>query len=116
MTNELRKIIFDEEEVQAAIVNQCLRAERKLPQGNIEKVEITDDPGQIVIFSYAHEDGTKKVEFDRDQVGAALILYCKNKKIPLPYDGVKVLKKDGGRLAMMINLDQNSKRSANGPT
>ncbi len=85
-----------------------------LPLGCIEKLEITDDPSRMVVFSYAQEQDIKQVDFDRDQVGAALILYCKNKEIPLPYDGVKILKKDGDCLAMMVNLDPKPKRSANG--
>ena len=108
MSNELRKIIFTEEEVQAAMVNHCLRNKEDLPQRRIEKVEITDDPEHIVTFHYPPNEGekTKTVTFDRDKVGAALILYCKNEKIPLPYDGVKILKSEKPNLAMMINLDE----------
>ncbi|MEQ8193078.1 MAG: hypothetical protein RIB59_01175 [Rhodospirillales bacterium] len=113
MTRELRKIVFSEEQVQAAVVNHCLRTERSLPQANIETVEITDDPGRIVTFTYAQDNGAKTVEFDRDQVGAALILYCKNQEIPLPRAGMKVLKKEGESLAMMISLDLEKKRGGN---
>ncbi len=106
MPEELRKILFSKEEVQAAVVDYCLRAKIRLPENNIEDLEARADPEAMVVLKYADtgpEEATE-VELSRDQV-AALIRYCSNIKVPLPHSAQKVLQPGDDGIYLLINIE-----------
>ncbi len=107
MPEELRKILFSKEEVQAAVVDYCLRAKIRLPAKNIEGLEVQADPEAMVVLKYADTgpDETSAVELSRDQVAAALIRYCSNIKVPLPRSAQKVLQPGDDGISLLINID-----------
>lgn len=107
MPEELRKILFSKEEVQAAVVDYCLRSKIRLPDKNIEGLEVSADPEAMVVLKYA-EAGPEEdnaVELSRDHVAAALIRYCSNIKVPLPRSAQKVLQPGNGGISLLINID-----------
>ncbi len=106
MPEELRKILFSKEEVQAAVVDYCLRAKIRLPAENIEGLEVQADPEAMVVLKYADPGPgeTSTVELSRDQVAAALIRYCSNIKVPLPRSAQKVLQPGNGGVSLLINV------------
>lgn len=107
MPEELRKILFSEEEVQAAVVDYCLRAKIRLPDRNIDGLEVRADPEAMVILKYADTgpEEASVVELNRDQVAAALIRYCSNINVPLPRSAQKVLQPADDGISLLINID-----------
>ncbi len=107
MPEELRKILFSKEEVQAAVVNYCLRAKIPLPNKNIEDLEVQAHPKAMVVLKYAATDPeeTNEVELSRDQVAAALIRYCSAINVPLPRGAQKVLQPGNDGIYLLINIE-----------
>lgn len=111
MPEELRKILFAKDELQAAVVDYCLRSKIRLPDKNIEDLEVRADPEAMVVLKYAAtvpgEDS--EVELSRDQVAAALIRYCSSIKVPLPRSAQKVLQPGDDGISLLINIDWGKK-------
>ncbi len=107
MPEELRKILFSKEEVQAAVVDYCLRAKIPLPDNNIDGLEVSADPNAMVVLKYADTGPAEasEVELSRDQVAAALIRYCSAINVPLPRSAQKVLQPGDGGISLLINID-----------
>lgn len=113
MPSELRKIIFDKEEVRTAAVSYCLHAKVRMPQANIEDVIIDKDPNHMVTlkFSVNNPSDRSVIPLSSDQMGAAIIRYCKEQRIPLPKKGKKILRCEGDGLAMMVNVQYEPART-----
>ena len=107
MPEELRKILFSKEEVQAAAVDYCLRAKIRLPDKNIEDLEVRADPEAMVVLKYAdtRPEEPNEIELSRDQVAAALIRYCSSINVPLPRSAQKVLQPADNGISLLINID-----------
>ena len=107
MPEELRKIFFSKEEVRAAVVNYCLRAKIRLPDKNIENLEVRTDPEAMVVLKYADTgpEEENEVQLSRDQVAAALIRYCSSIDVPLPRSAQKVLQPADNGISLLIKID-----------
>ena len=107
MPEELRKILFSKEEVQAAVVDYCLRSKIRLPNKNIDELEVRADPEAMVVLKYADTgpEEDNEVELSRDQVAAALIRYCSSINVPLPRSAQKVLQPGDDGISLLINID-----------
>ncbi len=107
MPEELRKILFPKDEVQAAVVDYCLRAKIRLPDKNIDDLEVRADPEAMVVLKYADTgpEEANEVELSRDQVAAALIRYCSSINVPLPRSAQKVLQPADDGISLLINID-----------
>ncbi len=107
MPEELRKILFPKDELQAAVVDYCLRSKIPLPDKNIDELEVRADPEAMVVLKYADAgpEETGEVELSRDQVAAALIRYCSSIKVPLPRSAQKVLQPGDDGISLLINID-----------
>ncbi|HER26785.1 MAG TPA: hypothetical protein ENI69_06715 [Rhodospirillales bacterium] len=114
MPKELRKLVFSKEELKAAAFDYCHRNGVRIPEAPIDELKIEDsDHGFLTLcFETGDMGDTKSVSLGRDQVGAALIKYCSNNKIPIPRQARKVLKVDQGDVALMINLHWQSAGSS----
>ena len=106
MPAELRKLIFSEAELRAAMVNFALRNDMRVPAANIDKVDIDDEEDLTITLCFTSDDPAKDKDlvFNKEQIMAGVILYCRNYSIPLPRVGRKVLAKDGNTVTMMINM------------
>ncbi len=107
MPEELRKILFPKDELQAAVVDYCLRSKIPLPDRLIDELEVQADPEAMVVLKYADagpgEDN--EVKLSRDQVAAALIRYCSSINVPLPRSAQKVLQPAADGISLLINID-----------
>ncbi len=110
---ELRKLSFDKDELRAAAYDYCLRTHIHLPQAAIHDLEVGEDHNAAVTIKFDTMDpqDIKEVRLSRDQMGAALIRYCGEQKIPIPRNGQKVLKIEGQEIALMINIHWNSSKA-----
>lgn len=105
MPVDLKKIIFSNEEVQAALVNYCLRTKTTMPETRISRVvvnwesELTSD---MHFLSELDSEEGEVLSFSNEKVAAALILYCRDNKDPLPRDAQKVLDPAGDGISLTL--------------
>jgi len=106
MPNEMRRLLFDDNEVLQAIMDMNTRSNNRFfPEGHISNVTIVEAPSPhvdiIVEVSHNKEDeGT----IDTPTLGASLIGYCIRQKIPLPAKANKSLKVVKGQLVIDIKI------------
>ncbi len=89
MPREDRRIIFDYEEVYKALYAFCVQKERKKPPaGAITTLAAdTNDESRIFVRYENRLDAESRpvmVEYSRDFLAAALMVYCRGCGIPLP--------------------------------
>jgi len=86
MPKEDRRIIFDHAETYKAIYAFCIHKEqRKPPPGNIVKLVINpEDDTRVLVRIENRQDGSSAgLEYSRDFLAAALMLYCRSLNIPI---------------------------------
>jgi hypothetical protein len=96
MPKEMRQILFSAGEVVSAVTDYHRRRNLPLPLGTVLRCVILDDPevrGVLVIQS----DDRQLIDLaiTAEMLAASLILYCINRKIPLPAEAEKKLQKVG---------------------
>lgn len=92
MPKEDRRIIFAFDEVYKALFALCtLREVKKPPPGIIRAIEEDPQDANRLFFSLENpQDNTSaRIEFSRDFLAAALMLYCRGCGIPLPKSASK---------------------------
>ena len=107
MPHENRQIIFDFSEVYKAIFALCVQ--KKLPPpvaGRITAIHVKGDDGQGVIISFANDlEATSATrEFSRDFLAAALMLYCRSCRIPIPKKALKSVEIGADAVTLHITL------------
>ena len=107
MPNEMRKIVFTGEELQAALVNYALRTNKKLPNATINNILVGEKEGVTATIVYMRDgtDEAKSVEFTPNDVAASIILYCNTRQIPLPREAKKVVVPIEDSVGMIIKID-----------
>jgi hypothetical protein len=86
MPREDRRIMFDGAETYSAIYMLCTQKDmKKPPQGAITAVseDSADSQKLKVRFEDTHHNEVKEVEYSRDFLAAALMLYCRSLSIPM---------------------------------
>jgi len=93
MPREDRRILFSQDEVYKAIFALCTQKQMpKPPPGIIEKVyqdEADDSKIYMEIKNPQDSERDRTLEFSRDFVAAALMLFCRGCGIPLPKSAKK---------------------------
>lgn len=107
MPREDRRIIFTYEETYKALYALCMQKEmRRPPPGAISGIlaDADDDKKLTVKIDNMQEDSSHDVEYTRDFLAAALMLYCRTLGIPIPKKAGKSveLKADGVVLRITI--------------
>lgn len=107
MPLEHRKIEYSNTELQAALVNYCLRHDIHLPDAFIAGIDLKWQPRPVATFEFSDlDDPNRAVSLKEPEIAAALIDYCHAQHMPLPHHGEKILEpssKDG--IAMLIRLE-----------
>lgn len=86
MPKEDRRIIFSHEETYKALYGLCMQKEmRRPPPGNIASVVADPDDDSKLTFKIENmqENSQHKVEYSRDFLAAALMLFCRTQSIPI---------------------------------
>lgn len=106
MPTDIRKLLFSGSELQAAVLDHCLRTKISVPDAVIEGIDITADDEAMVVLRFATDNPAhpSRVALSRDHVAAALIRYCGDRGIPLPRHAQKVLRPDGDGLSLMARI------------
>ena len=87
MPHEDRRIIFEFQETYKALYSMCVQKEMKKPPPGLVGAVIehpTDSTMVIVRIENPQTGLAQDVPFTRDFLAAALMLYCKTCRIPLP--------------------------------
>ena len=109
MTSELRYIFFSNAEFTRALRELGARCKEDVPTKDIAGVQGIDDKTGAVTLEYAPA-GVDTVA--REKAAAALILYCRQRNIPLPTVGRKSLKVSQGRIVLVVSIPDRTRKSA----
>ena len=89
MPREDRRIIFDYDEAYKALYSLCVQKERKKPPTGAITMLVEDDKDDSRIYVRIEnqldtQGGGARIEYSRDFLAAALMVYCRGCGIPLP--------------------------------
>lgn len=107
MPKEDRRIMFSPEEVYNAIYALSVQKQmKKPPAGAVKKVtEGKDDPKQItILLENPADDSKQKVEYSRDFLAAALMVFCRGAGIPLPKSARKSVMIVDGEVILRVQI------------
>lgn len=107
MPKEDRRIIFSKDEVYNAIYALSVQKQmKKPPAGAVKAVaESKDDDKQIVIDLENPADNAKaRVEYSRDFLAAALMMFCRGAGIPLPKSARKSVMIADGDVILRVQI------------
>jgi hypothetical protein len=100
--DEYRLIFFRESELARAL--GAYRRVRKdpLPPGQIGKLQCDARTLRVTLVLQTDDGGTVRASFEAPEVAAALIVHCKDVRIPLSRTAEKSLRMVSGRPAFLI--------------
>ncbi|MBU0859517.1 MAG: hypothetical protein KJ667_06245 [Alphaproteobacteria bacterium] len=108
MPREDRRIIFDSVEVYKAIYALSVQKEiRKPPPGVLESiVPDKDDPSKLkaTITNPQEKDSTRVIEFSRDFLAAALLVFCRSQNIPVSKKARKSVEFSGSDVVLRLEI------------
>lgn len=98
MPTEERLIIFSPAEVLEAMKEFAKNKDRPMPRGKLEGLQFVakGEPALVLDISQAGSPISQKIAFRHAEVAAALIMYCKERSIPLPKHSKALVERDGG--------------------
>lgn len=106
MPTEIRNIIFSTNEVLFAVKDFRQRKKDPLPSGSILDCKMIEKPDVHVEIEMAcdPDDHKRNFTFGSEELAAALILFCINRKIPLPAAAIKILQLFDGELGLVVTI------------
>jgi len=105
MPAEVRHVLFRPTEVVSAIADYYRRMQMPLPPGSVVRSAVEDENGAVrFTMVVSRDDGSARqsVTLEGSQLAAALILFCRDHRVPLPSDSDKSLKKLDDWLALVV--------------
>src|SRR5438093_1387414 len=104
MPAEIRHLVFSETEVSTAIRNYCRKRGELIPDRVIFRLEDCSGQPSVVMCDATRNNARIDLRITGDQLLPSMILYCHNKKIPLPARGSKELCITKGRLTVVVMI------------
>jgi hypothetical protein len=107
---ELRHITFRPVEIVCAIHEYRRRMRRPLPSGLLRAFRISNEAGSESPVYASFEispDGSlerQMIDLKEAELAAALILFCINRKIPLPVGSSKALRRSGDGVTLVVAI------------
>lgn len=91
MPREDRRIIFSFEETYKAIYALCMQKEMKRPPpGAITAINVNGDDKKVTVqINNIQSDSEHTLDYSRDFLAAALLLYCRSQSIPVSKKATK---------------------------
>ena len=106
MPTELRKLVFSNDELKEAIILYNQIASEKLPAGDFLSCDVeknSDEISVVIRISETKTGANQRIVLASAFIGACLVNFCRQKRIPLPRDGVKALQVVGDNIALNVN-------------
>jgi hypothetical protein len=103
---ELRTIIFDEEETARAVIGFCRRSHRPVPAGTLRRFIVFEEGEQAVgVLTIRDDHGTDiDLAFNQEEVAAALVQHCLDRRIPLPRRATKLITSVDGQVVLALEI------------
>lgn len=108
MPSEDRRIIFKMDETYKAIYALCVQREiRKPPPGSIANIkEDVDDKNKVTLrIENMLENTNMGVDYTRDFIAAALMLYCRSLSIPISKKASKSVEFNADNVVLRLRID-----------
>lgn len=113
MPTEIRHILFSPAEMVVAVSDFSRRTGKPLPPGSVVGCRINsavEDGVELVRFSLSIASAAaagnvceqREVTSGGSNLAAALILFCRDRRIPLPSDADKSLRRFGDQVALVV--------------
>ena len=109
MPMEMRHIVFTSNEVLRSITQYRHRRREPLPAGTISNLRIVEKPDVHVVLSITGDTSKTADElvFQGAELAAALVMFCIERKIPLPAARAKkTLRVFDKQLGLEVAIDQ----------
>ncbi len=107
MPREDRKIYFTYEEVYKAVYALCLQREMKKPvPGIITMIEESksDDKNVVLHINNPQQNKVQEDHYTRDFMAAALMVFCRSCRIPLPKVARKAVELLDGQVILHVEI------------
>lgn len=107
MPREDRRIIFEFQETYKALYALCVQNELKKPPPGLVAAVVqhpTDTSKVLVRIENPHSNLAQDVEFTRDFLAAALMLYCRTCRIPLPKTAHKSVELGSDNVVLRVQI------------
>jgi len=110
MPSELRRVIFSNEEVLAAVTEYSASGRSPLPSGEVVSCRVYGEPEVRIRVEIRDErrDYPLVVEIEPEVVGVALLRYCMTHGIPVPKQAEKALQVHGDNIALNLTIKARS--------
>ena len=108
MATEIRTIIFTQEEVLRSVTAFRKLKSKPLPPGTVFKYSLHGNPTIHLGLAIAvdGEERLESVDITGKELGAALVMFCIENKIPLPArNATKSLRVFGKNLSLVISIN-----------
>jgi hypothetical protein len=109
--SETRQITFPKEALVAALKFLATTSGQALPHGSLEKCALRADP-EVTVSIEIRDEVSRDLhvrEFAGERLGAALIAYCRQVKVPLPRAAEKSLTVSGDNLLLRMQVKSRGK-------
>lgn len=111
MPKEIHYFLFGREEVFDALVRfQATRAE-KLPHDAVATIRLREDKGGVfaMLVGKSKAKPSFSFEYENADILGALVLYCRNRRIPLATRASKRLELVGDQVALLTTMNLSAK-------
>ena len=106
MASELRQIVFEAAEVASALAIYHRKMKKPLPSGVVNSVTLLEKGTVTARLEMSDVDGNKgEYALSSNELMAALILFCRENRIPLPSKAAKRLTVFDGKLSAILTLN-----------
>ena len=117
MPEEVRRILFNNNELVHALGSYRNAHPQFLPDGVIKHLTVTDDQVTVTMeVKYFASVNRLDIEIPQARLLETLIAYCIEHQIPLPRAGERSIAPDGERVAFEIRLNYEQVESKEAPT
>jgi hypothetical protein len=108
MPKEVRYLLFSNEELYQALVNDLRARSYPLPRGFLKNIVLGKDEKLDVTLVYVPDKGAEMpIRFENQEVLRSLIVYCGHRNIPLSARAVKNLEIKDGMVGLLCTLNFN---------
>ena len=106
MTREVRYLMFSKEELYHALSTAWRVQGKQLPKGFLKDIRIGTTAKPEIALRYLSNEGAETlIEFEDQDVMAALLAYCKQSNIPMSAKATKSLEIKDGMVGMFCTLN-----------
>lgn len=113
MPREVRYVLFSEEELYRALINDLRERHLPMPHGFLTRIVLGKGAPIDVTVICATDEGVEiPTRFESEDVLRSLILYCAERSIPMSKKAVKTLEIKGGMLTLVCTLGLQSPGTA----